>query len=165
MRHQDDPNVFTPEFLLGVERRDQESPSQFEASLAGPWQVTEIAERRFAIHHAAAPMGEPPPAILTSRETALLLAALYPLIGRANPFQLAHTQSEEGFAIQTLAGGHMHTLGWLRDTHSEVLEALHLAEGFLRSPIAFAGILEAASHEALLQAGRLVLKRLAKGES
>ena len=82
------------------------------------------------------------------------------MIGRDNPYRLSEARDEHGFQIQAIIGGHLGAVGWMEHKHPEVLEALYLAEGFLRSPTALAGLLEAASHEALLQAGRMVLEQL-----
>ena len=162
MRRRDDPNVFTPDFLNHVERSDHESDTQYEAALAGPWHVVELDGRRFAVLRDGAGFHERLAAVLEGRETALLLAAVLPLIGTTNPYRIEpRSRDRLGLELQRIAGGRLHSVGHLRYREPDALEALHLAEGFLRSPAALARLLEAASYESLSQAGRLLRQRLA----
>lgn len=53
-------------------------------------------------------------------------------------------------------------VGWLRRYEPRIVEALHLLEGFTRSPLALAGLLDAAGGGAIKQAGSILARRMAK---
>jgi len=163
MRSRKHYNVFSPEFLEERKKRE-EAGAAAEAAFAGPWRVVKRGSERFAVIHAALDDDGPEEAVFTSRETALLVAGLYPVLGRDNPYYFSDDAGEPRAAVCRAAGGRELLIGRLRYRHVELLEALHVAEYFLSSPEALAGLLGAASYDVAVRAGKLLAARLHHGE-
>ena len=165
MRNHDHPNVFTPDFLERLDHRDRSGWTCAEAEYAGPWRV----EERDGLHclvHASQRKGGPAVAEFLERETALLVAAVFPLLGRASPYALSDTERHGGHGadLSAILDTSLEWIGWCRLSHQDLPDALHIAERFLRSPEALANLLEAASHEVVDRAGAILAKRLVAGE-
>jgi hypothetical protein len=154
-------NVFDSDFLNWLSRRDAGGPSWPEAEYGGPWTVRE-QESGFAVVREGAEREEPY-AVLEERETALLLAAILPTIGREQRYQLG-TSAAGGTDVRTLAGGTLRKVGWVHRTDPELMEGLNVVEWLLRSPGSLAMVLEAASYHTLADAGRILRRRLHAGE-
>lgn len=177
------PNVFAPEFLDRVGKRESQPVTTAEAAWAGPWRVEPHGEE-FAVLRES---GGEPEAVTEVRETALLLAAIFPVVGRDPLYRLErgeearqvddedNADQEEpieaflqdgddgrrGGALKTVLG----PVGWLRALDEGVAEALSVAEYLLRSPTALAFLLEAAPVETLEQAGAILARRMLDGRN
>ena len=149
------PNVFTSQFLNRLADRERSSPTAAEAAYAGPWSVA-IRDQTYAVLQEPHADHSPANAEFLDHETALLVAAVYPTVGRTQQYRLVKKDDEMGFDVQTISGGRLETVGWLLHDHPEVLEALHVVEWLLRCPQALATVLEAASFEALYRAGKIL---------
>lgn len=163
MRSVPKPNVFTSQFLDRLAHRERSSPTSPEAAFGGPWSVVE-RDQGFAVLQE--PDADPglANAEFVDRETALLIASVYPTVGRAQQYRLRRRDGiEAGFDVQTIIGGQLRTVGWVRHNHPELLDALHVVECLLRSPHSMASLLEAASYEVLSRAG-MILQRLTEEE-
>ena len=153
-------NVFDSDFLDRLARRGRGGPTSAEAEHAGPWTVR-AQESGFAVLRAA---DDEPDARLAERETALLLAAVFPALGREQRYQLTASEGAAGVDVRSFGGGRLEKVGWLRHRHPEIVEALHVVEWLLRSPASLALLLEAASYEVLAHAGRILDRRLSTEE-
>ena len=164
MRDQNHLSVFTPAFLQRLDNRDRSGWTCAEAEYAGPWRVAE----RDGLHcliHASQRKGGPAVAEFLERETALLVAAVFPLLGRASPYGMSDTERHGGHGadLNAILDARVEWIGWCRLLHQELPDALHIAERFLRSPEALANLLEAASHEVVDRAGAILAERLSTG--
>jgi hypothetical protein len=167
------PNAFSPDFLEQVQA-EEEPLTAAEADLAGPWKVVPLDPEAtrpgaFAVLRLweSIEKGDLPEAVFLHRETAVLFAALLPLLDREPPFSLEEIPAAGG----PLPGGHPMTAmygehgavarGWLRIFRPEAAVALGLLEGLVRSPLLLAAVNEAAGGGALTQLGRLLPELLA----
>jgi hypothetical protein len=162
------PNAFAPEFLEQL----HESPEPLtaaEADLAGPWKVETIAGPPgvFAVlrEWESVERGDDPEAVFLDKETAALCAAVLCLIDREPLFQLDGEPAPDapvagGFPVAAVFGEQgSRVCGWLRRFNPQVVEALHLAEGLVRTPRSLAEVNLAAGGGALAQVGRLLAER------
>jgi len=142
-------SIFSPELLSRLSLREPSPATLPEAAWAGPWRV----ERRGCDGYAVVHEGASRPEVLTSsREVALLLAAVFPACGRGQLFWLGESEEagEFPFILQTVMGAcGMNGVARLRYLNDELLVPLSTAEYFLRSPAALSYLLEAASAEVL----------------
>ncbi len=100
-------------------------------------------------------------AIVWHEETALLLAAILPLVSREMLFHLSDEEEAEGFPITAVYGEQgSQVAGWLRRFEPGLVGALHLAEALARNPPALAAVLQASGGGATEQVGCI----LARGE-
>jgi hypothetical protein len=156
--------VFDSDFLEWLSHRDRGGPTFTEAEYAGPWTVRR-REDGFAVVRESEGEDGVPDAELSERETALLLAAVLPSLGREQRFQLAAREGACGVDVKTVDGdGRLEKIGWLRYQHPELMEALSVLEWLLRSPASMAMFLEAASYEVLVHAGQILERRLHAGD-
>jgi len=144
-------NVFDRSYLEHLSHRDPRGSSYAEAEYAGPWTVQE-REGGFAVEREAEVDQGEPDAVFVDRETALLVAAISPTLGRDPHFQLAPSTTAAGFDVRTLVAGQVESVGWLRHDHPEVVEALNVVEWLLRSPASLAKVIEAAGYSVLVHA-------------
>jgi hypothetical protein len=163
MRSSDDSipssrNAFSPSFLHRIDERD-EPPTAGEADAAGPWRVLELPGRGFGLFRAgeSPARGHRPAAVLRQRWLALLAAAVLPGTGRDAAFRLQKDSGPEGFAVEDGSG---EIVGHLELFDPNLIEALHFAEGLLRSPETLAVLLEAAGQVALERAGAILDERI-----
>ena len=152
--------VFDSDLLDRLPRGDRGGPTVAEAEHAGPWTV-QAQESGFAVLREADDEAD---ARLAERETALLLAAVFPALGREPRYQLVTKEGAAGVDVRSFGGGRLEKVGWLRHRHPEIVEALHVVEWLLRSPASLALLLEAASYEVLAHAGRILDRRLSTEE-
>jgi hypothetical protein len=87
-------------------------------------------------------------------------AQLCPGTGRSAAFRLQKDSGPEGFAIET--GNGCEVVGYLELFDQDLVEALHVAEGLLRSPEALVGLLEAAGQVSLERVGAIVDERVSE---
>ena len=153
------PNAFSSTFLHRVARLD-EPPTAGEADAAGPWRVVELPGRGFGLFRIGESVerGHRPAARFRQRWLALVAAAVLPGTGRDAAFRLQKDSGPEGFAVETGNGGE--PMGHLELFDERLIEALHVAEGLLRSPEALALLLEAAGQVALERAGAILDERI-----
>jgi hypothetical protein len=81
-----------------------------------------------------------------------------PGTGRDTAFHLQKDSGPEGFAVEAGNGGEV--VGYLELFDPNLIEALHVAEGLLRSPETLAVLLEAAGQIALERAGSILDARI-----
>jgi hypothetical protein len=72
-----------------------------------------------------------PDAVFTERETALLVAAVYPTMGREQQFQITTAEGGVGADVNALVSGKLEKAGWLRHMHPELVKALNVVEWLL----------------------------------
>jgi hypothetical protein len=152
-------NAFSPSFLHRIGERD-EPPTAGEADAAGPWRVLELPGRGFGLFRIgeSPARGHRPAAVFRQRWLALLAAAVLPGTGRDAAFRLQKDSGPEGFTVEAGNGGEV--VGHLELFDQGLIEALHVAEGLLRSPETLAVLLEAAGQVALERAGAILDERI-----
>ena len=162
MRSSKNPtSVFNPDFLDRLSHRDRSGSTFSEAEYAGPWTVRQ-REDGFAVLREADSGAGTPDAVFTEREIALLIAAVYPTMGREQRFQVATSEDAASVDVSALVSGKLEKAGWLRHMHPELVEALNVVEWLLRSLASLALLLEAASFEVLAHAEKILERRLAE---
>ncbi|HXO22547.1 MAG TPA: hypothetical protein VOA87_21710 [Thermoanaerobaculia bacterium] len=157
-------NIFSPSFLALIRERD-ETLTASEAEFAGPWRTEAVPGRPGAVavlrDWERLEGGDVPEAIFWHEETALLMAALLPATEREPLFHLAEEDGPDGFALYAIFGEQGNQVaGWLRHYEPEKVEALHLLEAVIRSPVALANLLEAAGPGAIEKAGQILARRM-----
>ncbi len=152
-------NAFSPSFLHRIGERD-EPPTAGEADAAGPWRVLELPGRGFGLFRLGETpaRGHRPAAVFRQRWLALLTAAVLPGTGRDAAFRLQKDSGPGGFPVEAGNGGEV--VGHLELFDQGLIEALHIAEGLLRSPETLAVLLEAAGQIALERAGAILDERI-----
>ncbi len=162
------PNAFSPEFLEQL--RDSPEPlTAAEADLAGPWRVEAVPGQPggFAVlrEWESLEKGDLPEAVFVDKETALLCAALLPLIDRESLFHLGEEADSgspggAGYPVSAVYGEQgPRVCGWLRHFQLQIVAALHLLEGLVRLPRSLAEVNRAAGGGALEQVGRYLAER------
>ncbi len=152
-------NAFSASFLHRFNQRD-EPPTAGEADVAGPWHVEEIPGQGFGLFRSGESLerGFAPYAVLRPRWLALLAAAVLPGTGRDAAFRLHKERGTGGFAVESLRG---EVVGHCELFDENLIQALHMADGLLRSPEALASFLEAAGPVGLTRAGAVLDSRIA----
>jgi hypothetical protein len=162
-------NAFTADFLDRLLESDQPATAA-EAAVAGPWEVEPVGGYGWGVFRqagggAAAPPGEgggggggrrgEPAGLLEERQDALLLAAALPGSARGGELRLRPDRGPDGYP---LAAGRRDVgrLAWF-DTH--LVATLAAFRALVACPRCLALVLEAAGHDALEQAGRIVARR------
>jgi hypothetical protein len=105
------------------------------------------------------PRGNVPFLIFKAREDALLAAAILPAVGRGPLYRIRPEALPYGFEIESEG----EVVGSILLFNEEVAAALHVAAGLLRSPLALARLLEAASGLTLHHAGKILYGELGMG--
>lgn len=136
--------------LASLDTKDAaSSAAEGEAEAVGPWTI-EPRPDGWAVQAE----GEMPEALVTSHDTALLLAAVLPGTGRDPAFaRLLKDGTPSGFP---LVGPQNEILGYVRHFNPDLSHALHVLECLRRSPVDLARLLFASRRSGLLRAGRLV---------
>jgi hypothetical protein len=151
-------NAFCRGFLAGLDERT-EPYSAAEADYDGPWTVRPCARQGAdgygVFRHHERPPDDPPEAWFRRREHALLAAAVLPSVGRDPHYRVATKAEPEGFAVRQGA----EPLGYFTDFNEMLGQAMHVGECLVRSPVALASLLLAASTNALRLAGRILVAR------
>ena len=153
-------NVFAPAFLESMSHEDDPVTAS-EAVNAGPWNVAPTHERReWAVVRAQ--VHDQPEAVFSTREAALLFAAVLPGIGREPLFlpdpQQSLTEGRHG--VLSLWGEQGYKpIGWTRAFDQSYAEALHVVEAIVRDPLSLSYLIEAAGHSALVISGRVLAER------
>ena len=159
MSDQPEPNVFSHEFLQLVYKQEEVPIGTREATWAGPWRVEQHQEGYAVLRESDGK----PEAVTEYRETAAVMAAVFPMVGRENLYCLESVEDGDYRAVlkSVLGDRGWTTLGRLRLCYEGIAERMSVAEYLLRSPAALAFLLEVAPYETLQQAGTIVAKRLA----
>jgi len=159
------PNAFAPAFLAQA----QSSPEPLtasEADLAGPWKLETVPGHPGCVavlrEWESLDAGDVPAAVFRHRETAALCAALLSLVRREPLFHLGEDPDPDpsgpltgGYPVVAVFGEQGPAVsGWLQFYHPEIVEALGLFEGLIRSPRSLAEVNAAAGGGALAQVGR-----------
>ena len=110
--------------------------------------------------------GQEEPEVVTAFEDiALLLAAIFPIVGRDPLYCLERerTGEERQVVLKTILGDEGYSsIGRLRSADENLAKVLSVAEYLIRSPRSLALLLEAAPYEALERAGVALARRLAQ---
>lgn len=148
-------HAFSGEFLDLLLEEDQPSTAP-AAAAAGPWEVDEVRGRGWLVRRLgeAGAEGEPA-AVLDERQDALLLAAVLPASARRGDTGLAPERGPQGYDL-VRAGGRVGRLAWFDSRLAELHAALR---ALVADPRSLALLLEAAGHDALDRAGRLLARR------
>ncbi len=88
--------VFAPEYLDRLRAEYLDDPCIWEAEHAGPWRVAECRPAGFSVARSPALTKD---AVFDHRETALLVAAIYPRIGRDARSRLAKRSHSDGYDV------------------------------------------------------------------
>jgi hypothetical protein len=160
-------NAFAPDYLSTLSDRD-ESPTGIEATMAGPWEIRLVPGFGFGVFRPGGEGdGEPnvPHAILKSYDTAQLVAAVLPMLGRDGAYRLDPTEPIEkraGFRLEVWEGENrgLEQAGVLRWHEPELVDLLNLADFLARTPASLALLLDAAGESALRPAGQLLWRHL-----
>jgi hypothetical protein len=161
------PSIFSPEFRAHLDERDEVS-SSFASDRSGPWKTEPLPGRPgwagvFRVWEDPA-LGDVPRAVFEQEEDARLCAVALPLLGREEPAWLGETVGEGGFPLTVIdAERGPRVCGALAEYDPELAAGLHLLQGLVRSPVALAGVMEAAGPGALAQAGRILARRWEMG--
>jgi hypothetical protein len=160
-------NAFDAAFLQRLEEQE-EPPTASEADLAGPWHVESLPEEEgggFGLFHAGESRERSfrPCARFESHWTAQLVAALLPGLARDAAYRFREEREPQGWAIESReAWGAV--VGHVAVFHSALIDALHVADGLMRSPLALAGFLEACGKVTLERAGAILAERVSGEE-
>jgi hypothetical protein len=148
--------VISPEYLRWLSERGDEPRTAPESDLAGPWRILRLPSGDFGLfRHGEHPdRCDLPAATFVSREEALLAAALLPALGRDPLYRLRHEPTPQGFAIESDGD----VIGHLQHFNPDLTAALHHLAYLLRTPAAFARLLEAASGLTLAHAEKILLE-------
>jgi hypothetical protein len=151
--------VFSPAFLACLAEED-ETLTAGEADLSGPWKCEPVPGRPGAVAVLRVweelDRGDVPEGIFWHSETALLLSLVLPLVGREPLFALCNKEEADGFAVEAVYGEQgSQVAGWLRRHEPRVIEALHLVEAIVRSPI----LVAAAGPGVMEQIGRILARK------
>lgn len=134
------PNAFSSTYLEALKEGDEPAFSQ-EAEFDGPWKVAEAPEGWAVIREwESLEAGAAPVAVLEERERALIVAAVLGAVGRERLFELGKEEEPGGYPI--LSQGRV--IGRMRRFQPEIVEAAHIGEAVLRSPLRLAALFQAA---------------------
>jgi hypothetical protein len=149
--------IFPMELLRWFSERDDEPRTAAEADVFGPWQVVPLPAGTHGLFRwGEGPDNHLPALTFKKREDALLAAAVLPATGRDPLYRLLSESKPHGFDIES--GGEV--VGSSLLFNEDVTAALHVAASILRSPLALARLLEAASGMALHHAGKILYERM-----
>lgn len=163
-------NAFNPTFLEQLQENG-EPLTAAEADLAGPWKREPIPGHPGAVAVLRVweelEQGDVPQAVFRHVETAILVAALLPLVDREPLFHLSEVPDPDpdiplpgGYPVLATFGEQGPAVcGWLPRYQPEIVTALHLLEALLRAPLGLAEVLGAAGPGALTQVGRVLAAR------
>src|SRR5947199_9307867 len=156
-------NAFSPTYLSRLRQRD-DSLTDAEAELAGPWKIEPVPGKPGAVavlrQWEEVDAGDPPVAVLWHEETARLLSVLLPVIDREPLFYVEDGAAPEGYPLIAVYGDQgPQVAGWLDRGEPRWAEGLHILEAIVRSPLALATLLEAAGPGAEEQVGRIRARR------
>lgn len=153
--------VFTPAFIEWSTHREPVPLTSQEAFWSGPWTVAE-KHNEFVVHR----VGDPTPMAFTRyRETALLVAAALPAVGRGPLYWLSGEKNKTHgmYDLLTILGEKgLDAVGRLECRYDEILCVLSTIEFLLRCSASLSFLIEAAPRDVLEQVNRLVSDRLAR---
>lgn len=147
-------NAFQPAFLERMLDHDQPGTA-LAAATAGPWEVATAEGGRFRVENESA-AGDEPAAVVEERQAALLLAAALPASADRDLYRLRAERRDGGYEL-VRGGRRLGRLAWF-DPH--LVATVAALERIVASPRSLALLLEAAGHDALRRAGRLLAVRL-----
>lgn len=147
-------NAFQPAFLERMLDHDQ-PVTALAAATAGPWEVAAAEGGRFRVESDGAAGGGQPAAVVEERQAALLLAAALPASADRDLYRVRARRRDGGYEL--LRGGRrLGRLAWF-DPH--LVATVAALDRIVSSPRSLALLLEAAGHDALQRAGRLLAAR------
>lgn len=132
-----------------------------EAAVAGPWEVEERASGGFAVRREGerVDQGDEPAAVLEDRQAALLVAAALPGSGVRDALRLETRRTPEGYRVED-DGRPVGRLTWF---DPDLLATVSALRRIVAAPRCLALVLEAAGHDALEQAGKILARRVEEG--
>lgn len=150
-------NAFSRRYLQRVLERDQ-PPTAPQAAVAGPWEVAPVQGGRWAVWRLGEEGRAEPAAVLDEEQDALLLAAVLPGSADATVV-LDPRRGPDGYRVR-VDGRDAGRLAWFDPA---LAAALAVARRVVASPRCLASLLDAAGHDALEHAGRLLAGRREEG--
>jgi hypothetical protein len=172
-------NAFTADFLDRLLESDQPATAA-EAAVAGPWEVEPVGGYGWGVFRQADGGGAAPPpeeggagggggtgrrgepaGLLEERQDALLLAAALPGSARGGELRLRPDRGPDGYPL--VAG--RRDVGRLAWFDTQLVSTLAAFRALVACPRCLALVLEAAGHDALEQAGRIVARRTGSTEA
>jgi hypothetical protein len=156
-------HAFDPLFLDLLLQRDA-PPTAPRAAVAGPWEVAPAAGG-WRVGRQGEGRHDEPAAWLEERQDALLLAAVLPVSVAGEDVKLRPDRGPEGYDLvgptagETAGGSPLGTLGRLAWFDPELASVLAVLRALVAAPRSLALLLEAAGHDALDHAGRLLAAR------
>lgn len=145
-------SIFDQDFLERIADWSVDGFCEHEAGFSGPWRV-ETLDDAYTVHRDgdAKPRG-----VFKHHETACLVAAVLPAVGSDSLYSVRRSSSE---LVRSIGQAEPTVAGQLAPGDEALAGALHVAAWLLRSPYSLAFVLEAAGHDVLSAAGRLVADR------
>lgn len=162
------PTIFSPAFLAHLREQD-ESATVWESDRSGPWRTAPLPGRPGWVGVVRAweslEAGDRPRAVFAEEELARLCAVALPLLGRDGLRSLREETGADGYPMIALDDDKgPWECGALALFEPELVAALHLLQGLVRSPAALAEVIEAAGPGALEQIGRILAGRWELGQ-
>ncbi|HEX6203704.1 MAG TPA: hypothetical protein VF100_11925 [Thermoanaerobaculia bacterium] len=148
-------NAFQAAFLERLLDHDQPGTA-LAAATAGPWEVAAAEGGRFRVESEGTAGADEPAAVVEERQAALLLAAALPASAERDLYRLRAERRDGGYELMR-GGRRLGRLAWF-DPH--LVATVAALERIVASPRSLALLLEAAGHDALRRAGRLLASRL-----
>ena len=154
-------NAFSPLFLRRFDELDEPITS-LEADTSGPWSVEPVSGLGFGVFRAGErpSRGFRPAATFADRWLALLAAAVLPGTGR-DPLLALSADSDPGGEGYPLLLDDGTVVGHAEEFNEALVDAVNVAAGLVRSPLALAFLLEAAGAVALERCGAILDDRIA----
>lgn len=150
-------NAFSHRYLERLLERDQ-PPTAPRAAVDGPWEVVPTPGGRWAVWRLGEEGRAEPAAVLDEEQDALLLAAVLP--GSAEAVAVLDPQrGPDGYRLR-VEGRDAGRLAWF---DSQLAAALGTVRCLVASPRSLALLLDAAGHDALEHAGRLLAATAEEG--
>jgi hypothetical protein len=158
-------NAFSPLFLRRFDELD-EPITGLEADTAGPWSVEPVPGRGFGLFRAGErpSRGFRPAVTFPDRWLALLTAAVLPGTGREPLLALSGDPDPDVEAYPVLLDDGT-VVGHAEQFDEALIDAVNVAAGLVRSPLALAFLLEAAGAVALERCGAILDDRIAATEA
>lgn len=139
-------DIFEPEFLQELHRRQEEQPDTVQQFLRGPWRVferfsEEEGQRWVVVRSSEDPLTAKPVSVFSDRKRAYAVAALLAVIDRLPRHKLE--KDDQGYAIQELVPGEgWTTLGRVPEPNENILRTFRLLRAITLNQEALAQVAE-----------------------
>ena len=139
-------DIFEPEFLQELHRRQEEQPDTVQQLLRGPWRgfesfSDEEGQHWGVVRSSEDPLTAKPVSVFDDRKRAYAVAALLAVIDRLPRHKLE--KDDEGYAIQELVPGEgWTTLGHVQEPDENILRTFRLLRAVTMNQEALAQVVE-----------------------